>query len=419
MIAELERPRFWPGAIAEALDGWTRFVHGPTRALLDHAPEVCPCPGCQWDDPAVLREALRDPLLALPRGAARELRALLRPLDEISLARSVPTRETTHLREILAVPSCSTRAARGLRDFTVKERVRSGRSLPALRATPPPPFQDDTRPREAAIPDESPLTRAVAGGDAQNRGQRQQRQCASARPVTGVAPGQPDRRGWRSRGTPWSRHRRRTRGARTTGTMSTVKPPPPSPWAAVVLAGGRARRLGGCDKVALTVGDRTLLDGVLAAVAAGGADPVVVVGPPRTTALPVLWAREDPPGGGPLAGLAEGLRAVPAEVAEVAVLAGDLAAVGPGTLDRLRAALRAERAADGAVLVDEHGHVQWLLGVWRAPALRSVVPERGAGLAVRAVLGHLTRIDVPALPGETLDVDTPDDLRAARGASTR
>ncbi|MER5393911.1 NTP transferase domain-containing protein, partial [Saccharopolyspora sp. NPDC002686] len=45
-------------------------------------------------------------------------------------------------------------------------------------------------------------------------------------------------------------------------------------FAAVVLAGGRARRLGGVDKVLLPVGGRTLLDRTLDAVAE--ADPLVV-----------------------------------------------------------------------------------------------------------------------------------------------
>ncbi|HEY3261982.1 MAG TPA: NTP transferase domain-containing protein, partial [Pseudonocardiaceae bacterium] len=72
-------------------------------------------------------------------------------------------------------------------------------------------------------------------------------------------------------------------------------------WAAVVLAGGRARRLGGVDKVGLAIGGRTLLDGVL--VACDGAEPIVVVGPRRPTATPVRWAREEPAHAGPLAAL--------------------------------------------------------------------------------------------------------------------
>jgi hypothetical protein len=108
-IAEWERSRLRPGKIAEALDGWSRFVHGPNRSMHDYAPEDCPCPGCQWDDPIVRREVLHEALHALPTKAARELRALLRPLDEIYLARSIPTPETAHIRDLLAITPARTR----------------------------------------------------------------------------------------------------------------------------------------------------------------------------------------------------------------------------------------------------------------------------------------------------------------------
>src|SRR5262247_3408692 len=47
----------------------------------------------------------------------------------------------------------------------------------------------------------------------------------------------------------------------------------------IVLAGGGGRRLGGLDKAALQVGNRSLLDRVLDAC--GRADRIVVVGPRR------------------------------------------------------------------------------------------------------------------------------------------
>src|SRR5438093_914016 len=95
-------------------------------------------------------------------------------------------------------------------------------------------------------------------------------------------------------------------------------------YAAVVLAGGAGRRMGGADKAALAVAGRPMLHRVLAAVA--DASPQVVVGPPRA-GLPagVVRAQEDPPGGGPVAAVAAGLGALAAHGAEVvAVLAADL-----------------------------------------------------------------------------------------------
>ncbi|MFE0308808.1 hypothetical protein [Amycolatopsis sp. NPDC058986] len=97
----LERARLRPGAIAEALAGWARFVRGPVRALDDYTPEDCTCPGCRWDDPVVRREALRLALFALPAKASRELRALVEPLDEVYLSRSIPQPEMAYLRTLL------------------------------------------------------------------------------------------------------------------------------------------------------------------------------------------------------------------------------------------------------------------------------------------------------------------------------
>jgi hypothetical protein len=108
-IAELESIRLRPGKLAEALDGWARFVHGPARALHNYAPEDCLCPGCQWDDPVVRRQALRMALDALPTKAANELRALIRPLDEIYLSRSIPNPDTTHIRDLLTITPARTR----------------------------------------------------------------------------------------------------------------------------------------------------------------------------------------------------------------------------------------------------------------------------------------------------------------------
>ncbi|MHA6804150.1 molybdenum cofactor guanylyltransferase [Salinifilum ghardaiensis] len=185
-----------------------------------------------------------------------------------------------------------------------------------------------------------------------------------------------------------------------------------SGMAAIVLAGGQARRFGGADKLGQSVSGRALLDRVLAAAAE--AEPRVVVGPPRATRLPVRWTREEPPGGGPVAAIGAGLRLVPGSAVLVAVLAGDHAHLRPRTLARLRAAVERRPDAAGAVLADPDGRAQWLLGVWRGRRLRAAVPEEGAGRSVRSVLGELDPLLVPAAGREASDVDTPEDLRRSR-----
>ncbi|MEU4449111.1 molybdenum cofactor guanylyltransferase [Actinosynnema sp. NPDC050801] len=173
-------------------------------------------------------------------------------------------------------------------------------------------------------------------------------------------------------------------------------------WAAVVLAGGRGSRLGGVDKASVVVHGRTLLDHVLDAVAP--ARRTVVVGPPKDDVHGVTWAREDPPGGGPVAGLAAGLAHVESDL--VVVLAVDQPGITRSTVDRLLAAV----GDTGAVLVDDEGRSQWLIGAWRTAALRRALPADPRGASMRSVLGPLNPAAVIALPGEARDVDTPRDL---------
>src|SRR5688500_10211450 len=99
--------------------------------------------------------------------------------------------------------------------------------------------------------------------------------------------------------------------------------------AAVVLAGGTAARLGGADKAAIEHAGRTFLEHALAAVVAAG--EVVVVGGQVPTSRPVTFVREDPPLGGPVAGLAAGRRVLAREPDLLLVLAVDMPRVTDAT----------------------------------------------------------------------------------------
>ncbi|MEU9439985.1 NTP transferase domain-containing protein [Streptomyces sp. NPDC048304] len=196
--------------------------------------------------------------------------------------------------------------------------------------------------------------------------------------------------------------------------IAPAAPATPVPYDAVVLAGGAARRLGGADKPGLRVGGRSLLDRVLAACADAGT--TVVVADRRPTARPVLWAREEPPGAGPVAALEAGLRLTDAEHA--VVLSADLPFLRPATLRRLLAALD-DTGADGALLTDADGRDQPLVAAYRAAALRRELaalaagPDGLSGLPLRRLTGALKLTRVPD-PLASFDCDTWDDLVNAR-----
>ncbi|WP_406365966.1 DUF6457 domain-containing protein [Streptomyces sp. NBC_00645] len=255
--------------------------------------------------------------------------------------------------------------------------------------------------------------------------------------------------------------------------------PPGTPGAdavydAVVLAGGAARRLGGADKPGVRVGGRALLNRVLAACA--GATRTVVVAEPRGTARPVEWAREDPPGGGPLAALDAGLRHTAAPY--VVVLSADLPFLEEGTVRRLLDTLRddgthltppasgndrpdhagdhpgsglgPDRARtgsatvpetgetvrtgpvgapgttgghrghpDGVLLTDPDGRDQPLVAVYRADALRrelTVLAAAHGGLSGLPLRRLVAALDLTRLsdPVASFDCDTWDDIATAR-----
>ncbi|MDT0455800.1 DUF6457 domain-containing protein [Streptomyces sp. DSM 41527] len=210
----------------------------------------------------------------------------------------------------------------------------------------------------------------------------------------------------------------------------------PTAYDTIVLAGGAARRLGGADKPALSVGARPLLDRVLAACP--DAAITVVVGPHRPTTRAVVRALEDPPGGGPLAALDAGLRHTTAPT--VLVLSADLPFLTTATVQGLLAAATGPRGdtgagssavgpedsgappcGDGAMLQDASGRDQPLVAAYRAASLRRELARVRAGhgtlagLPLRALVNGLRLERVPDVTATaSFDCDTWEDLSAAR-----
>lgn len=205
---------------------------------------------------------------------------------------------------------------------------------------------------------------------------------------------------------------------------------PRSSWlSAVILAGGRASRLGGTDKPGISVGGRPLVVAVAAAAAGAGARQLIVVGPDRPElraefadatgpAVTLEFTREEPAGAGPVPAVAAGLRL--AREPRVLLLAGDLPFLRPWHLFELISA--AATTGRGAVLLDGADRSQWLTSCWPTEAARSTLAEY-TGHSLSGLLGPMSPVLVrlgqgthpdSAGPPPWLDCDTPEDLAAAR-----
>ncbi|MEU4192693.1 NTP transferase domain-containing protein [Kribbella sp. NPDC026611] len=173
---------------------------------------------------------------------------------------------------------------------------------------------------------------------------------------------------------------------------------------ALVLAGGGSTRFGGVDKAMLVLDGVTLLDRVLTATA--DAQSTVVVGPVRTTCREVEWTVEDPPKGGPVAGIAAGLQHGTAPI--VVLLSCDLPWLTQADVSKLIDGLGEH---DGHGLRDRDGREQQLAAAYRRTALAEAIARTGdpRDKAVRRTLADLDLVwSSPTHAGD--DVDTWADF---------
>ncbi len=189
--------------------------------------------------------------------------------------------------------------------------------------------------------------------------------------------------------------------------------PPAVPWTLVLLTGGTGRRLGGADKALLDLSGTSTIDHVLGRIPSEV--PVVVAGPPIPTSRPVQFRQEDPPLGGPVAGIAAALAAVDTPV--TCVLAVDMpwaAALLPQLMDELLAG-----TADVVIPVDPDGRAQHLCAAWRTARLRAAMSALPAvrDAPIRALLADVNVLEwaVPVNVADDLaDIDDADSLAEAR-----
>lgn len=86
-IARIEARTSWPGPVFEAWRRWHALAHKPGPWVMYASDEFCEC--CDPFAGAAVRAVLEAVCHALPRHGARELRAVLAPLDARFLARTL------------------------------------------------------------------------------------------------------------------------------------------------------------------------------------------------------------------------------------------------------------------------------------------------------------------------------------------
>ena len=177
--------------------------------------------------------------------------------------------------------------------------------------------------------------------------------------------------------------------------------------AAVILAGGKARRMGGGDKPLLRLGGETMLNRIVATLAAEHAHIALSAnGAPARFYLDLPVLSDSTPGQGPLGGVLAGL--------EWAAALGAAALLSvPGDTPLIPAGLAAALAPAPAV-AESGGRRHHLVALWptaAAHALRAWLRHSGQR-SVRAFAETLPMRGVAFAGDPFANVNTPGDLAA-------
>ncbi len=180
----------------------------------------------------------------------------------------------------------------------------------------------------------------------------------------------------------------------------------PADVSALILAGGRATRLGGIDKRLIVVDGRTIFERQVAVLAARVAEILVAASSPvegHRTVADVI------PSAGPLAGIAAGLAAV--TTPWMLVLAGDMPHVDRALIERLLGAADPEIEAVG---IRREGLPEPLCCLLRVAPARAHLDAlllaqrfKASGLLAGLATRWIDDVD----PAVLRNINTPGDLR--------
>ncbi len=191
--------------------------------------------------------------------------------------------------------------------------------------------------------------------------------------------------------------------------------------AALLLAAGQSRRMGGPNKLLATVGGKPLVRiAAEAALASRAGSLTVVTGhhAPEIEAalagLDVIFARNPDYADGLSTSLARGIRALPTDVDGVIILLADMPGIDAGMLDRLISAFRAEAGAE--IVVPTWRGKRGNPVLWASRFLADLAAVHG-DTGGRHLIGANAElvVEVELGPAVALDVDTPQALAEAGG----
>lgn len=172
---------------------------------------------------------------------------------------------------------------------------------------------------------------------------------------------------------------------------------------AIILAGGRSSRMG-ADKAQAKVDGVRLVDALVSSLPQ---DVDYVVVSPFELGVPTV--SEDPPFGGPVAGIAAGREALDHDY--IAVLSVD-APASAGFVARLAEALESSQS-ECAVVEASDGYLQPLCAMWQAQGLDNALSSLGdvRDKSAKSLIRAARSTVVIKGDGQEQDYDTPEELR--------
>jgi molybdopterin-guanine dinucleotide biosynthesis protein A len=177
---------------------------------------------------------------------------------------------------------------------------------------------------------------------------------------------------------------------------------------AIVLAGGRSRRMGR-DKAALPIGDRTMLQHILAQLEPHVGELLISVDQPGR--YPEIGAVAEVvdrfPGAGPLAALASALAQVRHERA--LVVACDVPELPLSLIETLL--IGVQEPGGDAVIPTIEERPQYLLAAYRSAIAPTLIEAVQRGKRAAGCLLDLVRVRLVALTGPSCNLNTPQQYQ--------